>query len=59
MKTKTSKEIFQDAQLSHILKTLKELEKKAKLFHKKNHNSWAGDLGYIADELDNINSFIK
>ena len=54
-----TKQEFQKKNYKEVIKLLKSIDKQAKLFYKAHKESWAGDLGYVREMLENVNTFLK
>lgn len=55
----TPQETFQTENAVKIQLLLKRIQEKSENFYNDNKGTWLGDLGYVADQLSAIDSFLS
>lgn len=55
----TPKETFQIHNAAKIQLLINRIQEKSENFFNQNKDTWFGDLGYVADELESIDKFLS
>jgi hypothetical protein len=55
----TTKETYQTEQAVKIQLLISRIQSKSENFFNQNKDTWFGDLGYVADQLESIDKFLN